>query len=294
MQISALDAPLGAEITGLDLAHPVDDSTLDAVTAALDRHAVLVFRDQAALTPEAQIAFSRRFGPLQVHVQRRFLLENHPEILIVSNVFIDGQPIGLVDAGYYWHSDLSYMPRPSLGSLLHAQVVPTDAGDTLFADMRAAFDALDPALKTRLAGLTAEHSYLARNQRQTTLSAHRPALDAAAAATVPPVIHPVIRRHPGSGRAALFVNAGFTTRIVELAPADSADLLARLFDHSTEQRFLYRHRWRAHDLVFWDNRATMHFATGCPLDRPRTLYRTTIEGDEPVAAAAPVANAVGA
>ena len=287
MKIEALDAPLGAVITGLELARPVADAPFAAIRAALDRHAVLVFRDQRALTPEAQIAFSRRFGPLQVHVQKSFHLAGHPEVLIVSNVFVEGKPIGLADAGQYWHSDLSYVARPSLGSLLHAQVVPPDAGDTLFADMRAAYDALEPDLKDRLAGLEAEHSYLARNIRQGQRSLHRPQLDAAAAASVPPVVHPVLRRHPGSGRPALFVSEGFTTRILGLAEAESAALLARLHAHMTEPRFVYRHRWQPHDLVFWDNRSVIHFATGCPPGQARTLYRTTIEGDVPAAAFPP-------
>jgi taurine dioxygenase len=286
LRIEALEAPLGAEITGLDLADPVDDETFASVEAALGDHAVLVFRDQARLTPEAHIAFSRRFGPLQVHVQKSFHLDGHPEILIVSNVFRDGKPIGLADAGRYWHSDLSYMARPSLGSLLHAQVVPEGTGDTMFTDMRAAYDALPPELKERLLVLEAEHSYLSRNVRQGQRSIYRPQLDAAAAATVPPVVHPVVRRHPPSGRPALFVSEGFTTRIVGLPEEESAALLAKLFQHMVDPRFVYRHRWRPHDLVFWDNRATAHFATGCPEEAPRTLYRTTVEGDPPVAFAA--------
>jgi taurine dioxygenase len=282
MKITALDAPCGAEITGLEIEDPVDDETVEALKAAQAAHAVLVFRDQRRLTPERQIAFSRRFGPLQIHVQKRFHLPGHPEILVVSNEFRNGEPIGLVDAGHYWHSDLSYMAKPSLGSMLHAQIVPEDSGDTLFADQRAAYDALPPDLKRRLAGLIAEHSYLARNQRQAAKSSHRPNLDPSAAATVPPVVHPVVRRHPASGRPALFVSEGFTTRILDLAEGQSADLLADLYAHSVEPRFVYRHRWRPHDMVFWDNRAVMHFATGCPPDVPRTLYRTTIEGDVPV------------
>jgi len=282
MRIAELDAPLGAEVTGLDLAVPVDDETLGEIQAALDRHAVLVFRSQAALTPEAHIAFSRRFGPLQIHVQKSFHLAGHPEILIVSNVFVDGVPIGLADAGRYWHSDLSYMARPSLGSLLHAQVVPKGTGNTLFADMRAAYDALPSELQLRLLPLKAEHSYLARNVKQGQRSIYRPQLDAKAAATVPPVVHPVVRRHPGSGRPALFVSEGFTTRILGLPDEESAALLATLSVHATGARFIYRHRWQPHDLVFWDNRATLHFAIGCPPERPRTLYRTTIEGDPPL------------
>jgi taurine dioxygenase len=279
--IAPLSDILGSEIRGLDLSRPVDDATVARVEAALNATHLLVFRDQARLTPEAHIAFSLRFGPLQIHVQRKFLLPGHPEILVVSNEFRNGEPIGLVDAGRYWHSDLSYMAEPSLGSLLHAQILPKDGGDTLFANMHAAYDALDDATKQRIARLTAEHSYLARNAYQNRLHPDRPALDAKQAASVPPVVHPVVRMHPGNNTPALFVNEGFTTRIIDISDEESDALLQRLFRHSTLPRFLYRHRWLPHDLVFWDNRSTMHLAAGCPEDQARTLYRTTVQGDAP-------------
>src|SRR5260221_10851855 len=173
------------------------------------------------------------------------------------------------------------MAEPSLGSLLHAKELPEREGDSLFVSMHAAWEALDAATQARLVGLEAEHSYLARNQKQTAKSALRPALDAKAASTVPPVVHPVVRVHPATGRPALFVNEGFTTRILGLPEAESRALLDRLFAHMADGRFTYRHRWQAHDLVFWDNRATMHFATGCPPELRRTLYRTTVRGDRP-------------
>jgi alpha-ketoglutarate-dependent taurine dioxygenase len=280
-RISQLSPILGSEIRGIDLSQPVADEIFAEIETALNRTHVLVFRDQVRLAPAQQIAFSRRFGPLQIHVQRKFLLPGHPEILVVSNEFRNGEPIGLVDAGKYWHSDLSYMAEPSLGSLLHAQVLPKDGGDTLFVNMHAAYDALPEPVKQRIASLSAEHSYLARNAYQNQLHPERPALDAAQAASVPPVIQPVVRVHPGNKRPALFVNEGFTTRIVGLERDESDALLQLLFRHSTGPRFIYRHRWQPHDLVFWDNRATMHLATGCPADQPRTLYRTTVQGDRP-------------
>ncbi|MET1026985.1 MAG: TauD/TfdA family dioxygenase [Dongiaceae bacterium] len=281
VSIGKLSDVMGSEICGLDLSQPVDDDIFQRLKTALDQTALLAFRDQRALTPDRQIAFSKRFGPLQIHVQRRFHLPGHPEILVVSNEFRNGEPIGLVDAGKYWHSDLSYMAEPSLGSLLHAQTLPSEGGDTLFVNMYAAYDALPVEIKRKLAGLEAEHSYLARNQVQADKSQHRPKLDANQAATVPPVIHPVVRIHPGSGRPALFVNEGFTTRILGLPKAESDELLQYLFRHSTKPDFIYRHHWQAHDLMFWDNRATMHFATGCPDHLARTLYRTTVQGDKP-------------
>ena len=280
-RIAPLSPIIGSEIRDIDLSEPVDDALFGEIEAALNRTHLLVFRDQARLAPERQIAFSRRFGPLQIHVQRKFLLPGHPEILVVSNEFRNGEPIGLVDAGKYWHSDLSYMAEPSLGSLLHAQVLPADGGDTLFVNTHAAYDALPETVKQRIATLNAEHSYLARNAYQSRLHPDRPQLDAGQAASVPPVVHPVVRVHPGNKRPALFVNEGFTTRVTGLPPDESDALLQSLFRHSTEPRFTYRHHWLPHDLVFWDNRSTMHLATGCPDDQPRTLYRTTVQGDKP-------------
>jgi taurine dioxygenase len=284
-EIRPLSSVLGAEVLDLDLSQPLGEADFARVRGAFDEHSVLVFRDQRRLAPAEHIAFSRRFGPLEVHVQERFLLRGHREILIVSNVFENGEPIGLVDAGHYWHSDLSYLAEPSLGSMLHAQELPAEGGDTLFVSMPAAYDALDGAMKARIASLAAEHSYLARNKKQGEHNPHRPQLDQMAAAKVPPVVHPMVRVHPGTGRPALFVNEGFTTRVIGLPEEESRALLDRLFAHMTEPRFIYRHRWRPHDLVFWDNRATIHLATGCPPHLRRRLYRTTVRGDRPMALA---------
>ncbi|MGH6893061.1 MAG: TauD/TfdA dioxygenase family protein, partial [Dongiaceae bacterium] len=187
----------------------------------------------------------------------------------------------LVDAGKYWHSDLSYVAEPSLGSLLHAQILPAEGGDTLFVNMHAAHDALPENVKQRIAPLSAEHSYLARNAYQSRQHSHRPQLDPRQAASVPPVVHPVVRIHPGNQRPALFVNEGFTTHFIGLQGEEGDALLQLLFRHAIEPRFIYRHCWQPHDLVFWDNRSTMHLATGCPDDQPRTLYRTTVQGDRP-------------
>lgn len=279
--IEPLSDVLGAEIVGLDLGTPVPDADFARVEEALGRHGVLAFRDQR-ITPAQHVAFSRRFGELMVHVQKRFHHRDHPEILIVSNVMEGGEPIGLADAGRYWHSDISYVPEPSLGSLLHAQELPAEGGDTLFASMTAAYDALDEATKARIDRLTAVHDYDARNRRQNALSSLRPALTEAQLKEVPAVEHPVVRVHPATGRKALFVSEGFTTHVVGLPEEEGRDLLARLFEHQARPEFLYRHAWRPHDLVMWDNRATMHLATGCPPHLRRTLYRTTVKGDRPV------------
>jgi taurine dioxygenase len=273
-----------AEVIGLDLSQEADAATVATLTQALGRYGVLVFRDQQHVTPRQQIAFSRAFGVLEIHVQKKFLLKDHPEILIVSNVVENGVPLGLVDAGRYWHSDLSYLAEPSLGSLLHAIELPSEGGDTLFGSLTASYAALDDDVKAKIKNLTATHDYNARNKMQAEQSnGLRPALSAAQAKTVPPVIHPVVRRHEVTGEPILFVNEGFTTKIVELSEAESAALLTALFEHQKQDRFHYRHHWKNGDLIFWDNRATIHLATGTPPGLRRTLYRTTVRGPKPAA-----------
>lgn len=280
LEIRPFPGPLGAEVLGLDLNRPLDEATLAHLRAAYLAHHVLVFRDQR-ITPAQQIAFSRRFGPLQIHVLGKFQLPGHPEILIVSNIKENGEPIGLGDAGHFWHSDLSYKEKPSLGSLLHAQELPPEGGDTLFANQHLAWDTLPDALKTRIAERQAEHSYLAKYAELQQRSPWRPNLTPAQIAAVAPVSHPVVRTHPETGRKALFVSEHFTTRILGVPDAESRELLDALFAHSTQPKLHYRHRWAPHDLVFWDNRSVTHLAAGTPDHLRRKLYRTTIEGDIP-------------
>ncbi|MEG0919813.1 MAG: TauD/TfdA family dioxygenase [Comamonas sp.] len=272
---------LGAEVLGLDLAQPLSPDDFARLHQAHLDHSVVVYRNQR-ITPAEHIGFSRRFGPLQRHVLRNFKLAEHDEILVVSNILEGGQPTGLGDAGRYWHSDLSYKERPALGSLLHAQELPAIGGDTLFADQHAAYDALPYTLKEQLVGLLAEHSYLHKYEELRAQNAFRPKLSDTQIAEVQPAVHPVVRIHPETGRQGLFVSEHFTTRILGLPAARSDALLAELFAHSTQPRFVYRHHWQPHDLLFWDNRSVLHLATNVPEGQRRKLYRTTIEGDVPV------------
>lgn len=280
VEIRAFEGPLGAEVIGLDLTQPLADDDFSRIHRAHLDHHVLVFRDQR-ITPAQQIAFSRRFGPLQIHVLHQFALPAHPEVLIVSNIVESGKPIGLGDAGHFWHSDLSYKEKPSLGSLLHAQVLPSEGGDTLFANMHLAWDTLPAHLRRAVEGLRAEHTYLARYAELQSRNPWRPNLSAEQIAQVKPVVHPVVRTHPETGRKAMFVSEHFTTRIVDIPENESRALLDELFAHSVRAEHLYRHQWRDHDLVFWDNRSLMHLAAGTPDHLHRKLYRTTIEGDAP-------------
>jgi len=279
-EVRPFDAPVGAEIVGLDISQPINDADFARIHRAHLDHHVVVFRDQR-ISPADHIAFSRRFGPLEIHVLHQFQLPQHPEILIVSNIKKDGEPIGLGDAGVYWHSDISYKPQPSLGSLLHAQELPAEGGDTLFADQHLAWEALNPELQQRILPLKATHSYLAKYEDLRARNPWRPKLSQAQIDQVAPAVQPVVRTHPETGRKALFVSEHFTTGIVGLDKREGDALLAELFAHSVKPEFVYRHTWEPHDLVFWDNRSLMHLAAGTPDHLRRKLYRTTVQGDTP-------------
>ena len=280
LEIRPLGDALGAEVLGLDLAAPLSADDFQRLHEAHLKYHVLVLRDQR-ITPAQQVAFSRRFGPLQIHVLRDFQLPGQPEVLVVSNIRENGKPIGLGDAGHFWHSDLSYKEKPSLGSLLHAQELPAEGGDTLFANQHRAYESLPAALRTLVDPLFAEHTYVARYEELRERSPWRPRLTQAQLDEVRPVLHPVVRTHPETGRKALFVSEHFTTRIVGLPEDESRAVLDELFAWSTRPAFVYRHSWQPHDLVFWDNRSVLHLAAGTPDHLRRKLYRTTIEGDVP-------------
>jgi taurine dioxygenase len=280
IEIRPLSDAVGAEVLGLDLFQPLPQEEFERIHQAHLDHHVLVFREQH-ITPAQQVDFSHRFGPLQIHVLRDFQLEGHPEVLVVSNIIENGRPIGLGDAGVFWHSDLSYKDKPSLGSMLHARELPAEGGDTLFANQHAAYDALPKAVKDLVGPLFAEHTYVARYEELRARSPWRPRLTARQLAEVQPVVHPVVRTHPETGRKALFVSEHFTTRIVGLPEDESRDVLKQLFAFSVRPEFIYRHRWQPHDMVFWDNRSVVHLAAGTPDHLRRKLYRTTIEGDRP-------------
>jgi taurine dioxygenase len=285
-EIRPMGSALGAEALGIDLARPLDDAAFRRISDAFDQYSVLVFRDQK-LSPEQHIAFSRRFGPLQVNVRSEFNRPGYPEIYIVSNVMVDGRPIGSRDAGRYWHSDICYVEKPSRASLLYALEIPVKdgvaRGDTLFAGTCAAYEALPEELKRRLEGLRAANSYNAMYERKVEEFGLRPPLTPEARAKYPAdAIHPVIRTHPRTGRKSIYVCEGYTTHVVGVAEEESRALLRALFAEVVRPEFIYRHRWRVGDLVMWDNCATQHkvsFDYELPLRR--RLERTTVEGSVP-------------
>jgi len=274
-----LSDSLGSEVSGVDLSKPLDKDSFESIRTAFHHRGVLLFREQQ-LSEAQHIAFSRRFGDLEIHIAKQYLLKGHPEIVVLSNKLIDDKPVGIEDAGRFWHSDLSYVPNPSLGSLLYAHEVPPPeaGGNTPYASMYAAYDALDDSLKQRLQGLNAIHSYAQRWQKDAERGMDRAKLDDSDRKKLPEVSHPIVRPHPISGRPALYVNEGFTVRIEGLPDNESQDLLQQLFAHSTQQQFVYSHQWRAHDLVMWDNACVIHTATEYDSSYTRHLHRTTIAG----------------
>jgi taurine dioxygenase len=281
LSIRPLSKAAGAEVSGIDLTRPPAADAVATLHKALGEHGILLFRG-ANLTPDQHIAFSRAFGPLESHVVGEFNLPGHPEVFVVSNVKEEGKLKGAVYAGQYWHSDLSYMKKPSLGSLLLCHEMPEIGGDTMWANMTMAWETLSPTLQQFLGGLRAIHDY---SHAYDTYFAHlkeRPPLTPEQRAKTPPVEHPMVRTHPATGRKALYVNPGFTTGIVGMPKEESLPILEFLFRHATRPEFIYRHKWRVHDMIFWDNRCTMHYALAdYDFSVRRHMHRTTVAGDTP-------------
>lgn len=277
-----LSPACGTEITGLDLTQPVGENLFRELNDAwLAADGVLVLRDQD-ITPQQHIDFSRNFGTLFAgdpdSMLGRYYLPGRPEIYRVSNKKIDGVAQGREDAGTYWHSDSSWQTEPSKASLLHALEIPPAGGDTMFADMYRAYDALSDRMKSFLDGLDAMHD---RAAAAATSYAKEFGMNQAELAGSK-ALHPIVRTHPESGRKALFVNRGFTSHIPDLSPTESDAVLQLLFAHCTTPGMVYRHQWRLKDLVIWDNRCTMHFAVSdYKALGDRYMHRTTVMGDRP-------------
>lgn len=287
LSLQRTSAPLGAEIKGVDLARGLDEPTFREVVAAWREHEVIFFRGQT-LTPDQHVALSRRFGELEHHVRQECCRPGYPEIFVVSNVIENGKPIGSQDAGLFWHSDLCYKKEPSRGSLFYAREVPQDdgkpRGDTMFSSMTAAYEALPEATMRRLAGRLAINSYV-RGYYRDRNSGPRRELTAEQMSRTPDVAHPVVRVHPETGRKCLFVNEGYTTRILDMEEAESDALLAELFAHIAKPEFVYRHQWRVGDFLIWDNCSTQHRAVpDYALPLRRVMERTTLTGCEVLAA----------
>ncbi len=271
--IRPLGGAVGAEIDGLDLSVPLRGDALAAVRAALAEYGVVFFRGQS-LTPEQHIAFAEQFAP--VNVNRFFAhVPGYPTIAEVRK-----EPGHTSNIGGGWHTDHSYDEAPALGSILYARDVPTSGGDTLFASMYAAYDALSAGLKRTLEGLRAVHSsrhvFGAEAKRFQTSDLKDRFLNADQATQ--DAIHPVVVRHPDSGRKLLYVNPGFTLRFEGWTDEESKSLLAFLYSHASRPEFTCRFRWKNGSVAFWDNRATWHYALNDYQGERRLMHRITLEG----------------
>ncbi len=267
IDIRPISPVIGAEVSGIDLSQPVSSEALAQLQSALADHLVLFFRDQA-VTQEQHTAFGRCFGELHIHPAAPKDAE-HPEVLVVR-----GDSEVKFVAGSEWHSDVSCDPEPPMGSILRIVELPAMGGDTLFANMYAAFEGLSPPMQQLLCGLTGVHEgeqyYRNRYGSGTMRDAGHPVAE-----------HPLVRTHPVTGRPALYVNEGFTTGIKELSGTESEALLSFLFRHLSQPQFHCRFQWRENSMAFWDNRCTQHLAIWDYWPETRHGYRITVKGDKP-------------
>jgi taurine dioxygenase len=285
ISVHPLGETFAAELSRLDLSRVIDAESWDALYRAYLDHKVLAIRGQALTASQFQ-AFGERFGPVEPHTVAMY---RHPElegITVLSNRVEMGRPKGIRDAGSHWHSDYSYKAVPANATLLYALEVPEKGGDTLFADLAAAYEALPDEMKGRLQGRYARHQYRWSRNPDHPEGRWRLISEAERQKT-PEVIHPVVRLHPETGAKSIYVFAGITSGvkgIVGLPNGESDSLLDALYRHCTQERFQFRYRWQAGDVLLWDNRATMHCATTDMLqpDQYRTLWRINTTGSSPL------------
>jgi taurine dioxygenase len=278
ISISPIAGALGAELGDVDLSKPLSDAVIDEIRAALLRHHVIFFRDQH-LTPEQHLAFGRRFGELQVHEFVEGMADNE-EILEVRKEAEERRNFG---GG--WHTDVSYLERPALGSVLYAHEVPEYGGDTLFANQHLAYETLSEGMKKMLEGLTAVHSarrpYGPNAERAHDYGPTSMRFNFSESALAESE-HPVVRTHVETGRKSLYVNRTFTIRFKDMTEAESAPLLNYLCDHAVRPEFTCRFRWQPGSIAFWDNRCVQHNAINDYHGRRRIMHRVTIEGERPI------------
>ena len=274
MEIQPLGPAIGAVVSHIDLTRPLPLAQRDALHAALLQHQVLFFENQP-VTPEQQRDLAAQFGPLHIHPVYRNIPEV-PEIIVLDTD--DNNP----PDNDNWHTDITFTEAPAQAALLSARQLPPLGGDTLWASNVAAFEALSAPWQRLLSGLNAEHDFVKSFPawRFARTPEERVRWEAAVAKH-PPVLHPVIRTHPETGQQGLFVNEGFTTRIVELSATESDAVLRQLFAHISKPEFTVRWRWKVGDLAFWDNRSTQHYACANYLPHRRVMHRATVLGDLP-------------
>ena len=277
--VTPLSPACGAEISGADLTKPLSSSTVAAIKDAWGRHLVLVFRGQT-LTEEQQLRFASYFGDLGIRKKAPEPLRSRAEgiyqtnekVLLVTNIKVDGQPIGAFGEGEFWfHIDSGYTARPYRYTFLYALELPSRGGNTMFSNMYKAYDAVPAALKAKLRGRKALHIHEYKRSEKADISGD--------ISGIPHCYHPVFITHPDTGRKSLFVDRLMTARIEGLDQAESNVVLQQLYEIGERREFIYEHVWRPGDFLMWDNRCTIHARTDFPKHERRLLRRCTVQGE---------------
>lgn len=277
LNVKELKSGFGAQIEGMDLRKATNADRADVVNA-FQHHGAIVLRDQK-LTPDDLMTFIAAFGHAEDHTLQQFTLPGHPKIYILSNRTKNGVPIGAHNDGVGWHTDYSYKAEPVMCTMLYAMEVPPEGSDTLLADGCAAWNALSPERQAQLLPLKLHHSY---QHFMRTREYGAQELPEDIKRDNPDVIHPLIRTHPANGRKALWPSTGTVTEVIGMSNPEGLQLIEELVEFMTQERFVYRHKWKVGDLLMWDNRCTLH--TGTLYDDTkyfRTMYRLWVRGDKP-------------
>ena len=289
LQITPRHPLIGAEVRGVDLRQPLSDAAFQAIHDAWMRHLLLVFPDQP-VSDEEHVAFGERFGALEIHPSLAHRASGNAAIYRVSNVDEQGELIPPTDTGWQylnqswlWHTDSSFREVPSKGSILHGIETTTEGGNTLFANMYAAYETLSDAMKSRIEGLRVVHDHDFILSLSPALSAKK---NKGTYDHLPPVVHPLVQVHPVTGKRCLLLSPHTMVSIEGMDGREGRALLDELIAHATGDRFVYRHVWRDHDVIMWDNRCTMHSVE--PFDNAsirRIMHRVTLKGENaPIAA----------
>ena len=277
IDVSPISGALGAEILGVDL-NGADGETCAQIHQAFLQYHVIFFRDQQ-LSIESQKKFARQFGTLNIHPQY-VPLDGHPEVLSVTK-----EPTDTHNVGGVWHSDVTFLECPAMGSILYALEVPDQGGDTLFANQVLAYESLSARCQSLLSGLRALHSDRGLSARKEAQKRNttRSLKIAEAAMDLPPIsnLHPVVRTHPQTGRKSLFVNRAFTLCFEDMTVEESRPLLNFLYEHSVKPEFTCRFRWKKNSIAMWDNRCVQHYALNDYAGKRRHMHRVTVDGDKP-------------
>lgn len=280
LHLTPITAPIGAEVSGVDLSQPLSDATFNAIHAAWMQHLVLLFRGQVLSDPQLE-AFSARFGALDRkpgYAADVVDTTTSDFVCVISNVKIDNKPIGdLGDGEAVWHTDMSYNPLPPLGAALYALEVPRAGGETGFANMYLAYEALPPALKARVQTLRCKHDAT----RNSAGLLRRGMPEVGDPTHTPGTLHPMVRTHPVTGKTCLYLGRRRHAYIADLPLTESEELLDEIWAHASRPEFSWHHQWRKGDLLLWDNRCVMHRRNPFDPAARRVMHRTQIIGDKP-------------